>query len=130
MNSLRFTIMLRSATTTAISATMPTLAMIGTTADAMIAPGRISRLRRTRGVMGMCPISQNPDTRVSSVANVIARIAMSAPCGIASFIDERSDDAANDRADDDEPPAGHHIGHRERDKPCNRPADRAAHAAP
>src|ERR1043165_2747320 len=130
MNSLRFTIMLRSATTTAISATTPTLPMIGTMADAMIAPGRISSPRRTRGVIGMCPISQKPDTRVSRVATAIATMAMIAPCGIASFIDERSDDAADDGADDNEPPARHHIRPRERDKARHRPADCAAHAAP
>ena len=58
MNSLRFMIMLTSATTTAMSATGPTLATIGTTVAAMMAPGSTSRLRRTRRVSGICPISQ------------------------------------------------------------------------
>ena len=41
-----------------MNAAGPTLATIGTTVAAMIAPGSISSMRRTRRVIGMWPISQ------------------------------------------------------------------------
>src|SRR5205809_4065730 len=69
--------------------------------------------------------------RVRNVATAMARMPISGPYASGSFIiDERPDDAAGDRTDDDEPPARHQMRHNQRDDTRDGPADRAPGAAP
>src|SRR5687767_3018203 len=121
---------------TASAATMPPVTTTGSTAAAMIEPGRASSMRRTRGVTGTKPINQKPPRRSVTVTSPITAIAImmsgrSKSAGIDALLAEESRaDRACDRAGDDEPVAGREPVDRDGDHAGDRPRDRALHAAP
>src|SRR3954447_6556355 len=117
-------------TATAMTPAAPAFAVSGTTVATTIAPGSVSSMRRTRTVIGTCPISQKPMTRVKYVARAIARIPAIGPMYAGLFIDEAPDDASRNRTDDDEPVTSDQLRCRQSDHAGNRPADRAPRAAP
>src|SRR5690349_1124148 len=122
--------MLPSVATIPITPGTPARNISGTIVAITIAPGSVSSMRRIRSVIGTWPIAQKPNTRVNQVASAITRMPAKGPnCISCGIVDEPSDDAARDRADDDEPPARNKLCGEQRHPARNRPADRAARTA-